>query len=135
MTAIVISEPGPPEVLRPMQRPVPELKAGEVFFVEAVVDIFPEVTLESAWRQIELDGGGFGNFADAFDAVLFRRLKIGDNFRRDYVAASRPDCEDARLAGHLAPLIGDIVDKHGFVAGDGHVFHVALAACTVRWNL
>lgn len=30
MTAIEIAEPGPPEVLRPARRPVPELRAGEV---------------------------------------------------------------------------------------------------------
>ena len=39
MTAIVISEPGPPEVLRPVQRPVPELKAGEVLIRVAAAGV------------------------------------------------------------------------------------------------
>ncbi len=39
MTAIVISEPGPPEVLRPAQRPVPELKAGEVLIRVAAAGV------------------------------------------------------------------------------------------------
>jgi len=39
MTAIVISEPGPPEVLRPAQRPVPEPKAGEVLIRVAAAGV------------------------------------------------------------------------------------------------
>jgi putative PIG3 family NAD(P)H quinone oxidoreductase len=39
MTAIVIREPGPPEVLRPVQVPVPEVKAGEVLIRVAAAGV------------------------------------------------------------------------------------------------
>src|ERR1700733_8656795 len=39
MTAIVIREPGPPEVLRPVQVPVPEVKDGEGLIRDAAAGV------------------------------------------------------------------------------------------------
>ena len=39
MTAVEISEPGGPEVLKPVQRPVPEPAAGEILIKVAVAGV------------------------------------------------------------------------------------------------
>ena len=68
--------------------------------------------LEFARRQIELERCAFGNFADVREAVFAGGLKIGNDFRRDGVPPRRPDRQHARLARHLTPLLGDVIDEN-----------------------
>src|SRR5271167_2754197 len=105
-----------------------ELQACEILFVEIEMNVLGQVALQSARRKIEFDRSGFGDFADALEAVLLGRGEIGQDFRRDRLAAPGPYREHGRLAGHFAPLMNHVVDEERLESGDGHVFRVALAA-------
>src|SRR4029077_19194397 len=97
--AIARNEPGPSGLFKK------QAQAREIFLVEVEIDVIGQIALERARRQLELHRSGFGNFAESLEAILLRRLKIRDDFRRDCVAPARPDREDTLLDSHFLPFI------------------------------
>ena len=71
--------------------------------------------------------GGRSSFRAAPSAISpmcerpysLRGQKIGDDFGRDDFAPAGPDRQHAGLAGHFAPLLGDVVDEKRVDAGHG----------------
>src|SRR3984957_7576517 len=67
-----------------------EIQAREIFRLEAEMNVVGEVALQRALRHVQLDRGGFGNFAQALQSGGFPPLKIRHPFGRDRVATPRP---------------------------------------------
>src|SRR3981189_3269115 len=88
-----------------------QVQARQIFLIERIINILGQISLERAWRQIELQRRAFGNFANVREAIFPRRLKVRDDFRRDRAAMRHPNRQHARMAGHFAPLLHDVVNE------------------------
>src|SRR5260370_743304 len=89
-----------------------QVQASQILLIERKINILGQISLESAWRQVELQSRALGNFADMREAIFARCLKVRNDFRCDRAAPGHPDRQDTRMARHLAPLLRNVVYKY-----------------------